>query len=396
MPPTDASAFRHDPRKTVLELRKPADSTFRWDDEPVVCGHRRFTHLRKDGQRVSVPVCATPVAVTGLGAVFATYDGRVRLWNSGLEKPYWERRLDSAVYASPVADTVRRSVVVATTGGLVRSLDLRGRTRWSADVAGPVYATPTVLPGADVLVIAAFGSRCVGLRLDTGAQVFDRELPRPWHAEWGGSAAHRDPYASPVTLDTGDVAVGCAEHVVCLAPDGTQRWCRDLGASVRASLVAVHTDGVLAVATVDGRCTFLDSRTGEKRGTVVLGGKVVGSPALSGTVMAVGTQDGVGLGVDVRTHEVRWRVPGAAPRDHSSYTVTPGGGFAVTTARGNVVGLGRADGRFLWETGQQLGLAGHDPALDVTPVVAPDGNMYCGSYSGMAYRFRFRPRRDAP
>ncbi|MFF3377820.1 PQQ-binding-like beta-propeller repeat protein [Streptomyces sp. NPDC002680] len=395
MPPIDAPAFRHDPRKAVLEVRRSTDSTFRWNDEPVVCGHRHFTHLRKDGQQVSVPVCATPVAVAGLGAIFATYDGRVRLWDSSLEKVYWERRLDNAVYASPVVDSARQAVVVATTSGLVRSLDLRGRTRWSSSVDGPVYATPTVLPSTDVLVIAAFGSRCIGLRLDTGAKVFDRELPRPWHAQWGGSAAHRDPYASPATLDTGDVAVGCAEHVVCLTPDGAQRWCRDLGTSVRASLVAIHSEGVLAVVTVDGRCTFLDSRTGEERGTVSLGGKVVGSPALSGTVLAVGTQDGIGFGVDVRTHEVCWRVPGAVPRDHSSYTVTPSGGFAVTTPRGNVVGLDRADGRFLWETSQLLGLADHDPALDVTPIVAPDGNMYCGSYSGMAYRFRFRPQQDS-
>ncbi|WP_310728637.1 PQQ-binding-like beta-propeller repeat protein [Streptomyces sp. N2A] len=377
-------------------LRTRTDSAFHWDGEPVVCGHRRFTHLRKDGQRVAVPVCATPVAVVGLGAVFATYDGRVRLWDSSLGKPYWERRLDNAVYASPVADSARRAVVLATTGGRVCSLDLRGRPRWTAEAGGPVYATPTLLPDTELLVIAAFGGRCVGLRLDTGAKVFARELPRPWHARWGGSAADRDPYASPVTLDTGDVAVGCAEHVVCLTPDGVQRWHRDLGSSVRASLVAVHSEGSVAVTTVDGRCRFLDSRTGEERGAVVLGGKVVGSPALSGTVMAVGTQDGAGFGIDVRTHEVCWRVPGAAPRDHSSYTVTPSGGFAVTTARGNVLGLDRDDGRFLWETSQLLGLADHDPSLDVTPIVAPDGNMYCASYSGMAYRFRFRPRQDLP
>ncbi|ANY05779.1 hypothetical protein AFB00_05090 [Pseudonocardia sp. HH130630-07] len=379
----------------MLVLGSPTDSAFHWNDEPVVCGHRRFTHLRADGQQIAVPVCATPVAVAGLGAVFATYDGRVRLWDSSLDKLYWESRLDNAVYASPVADPARRAVVVASTGGLVRSFDLRGRPRWTAEAGGSVYATPTLLPETGVLVVAMFGSSCVGLRLDTGAKVFAQELPRPWYAQWGGSAADRDPYASPVTLDTGDVAVGCAEHVVCLSPDGEQRWCRDLGSSVRASLVAVHSVGTVAVATVDGRCTFLDSRTGEERGSVVLGGKVVGSPALAGSVLAVGTQDGVGFGVDVRTHEVCWQVPGAAPRDHSSYTVTPGGSFAVTTARGNVLGLNSDDGRFLWETSQILGLADHDPALDVTPIVAPDGNMYCGSYSGMAYRFRFRPRQDS-
>ena len=394
MRPTEAPAFRHDPRKTVLALRDSFGHSFRWDTEPVVCGYRRFTHLRKD-QTIPVPVCAAPVAVVGLGAVFATYDGRVRLCDSSLQKVYWEHRLDSAVYASPVADPSRRTVVVAATSGLVKALDLHGQPVWSARVDGPVYATPTVLPEAGVLVAAVFGSRCVGLRLDTGKKVFSRALPAPWHAHCEGSAAYRDPYASPATLDTGGVVVGCAEHVICLDPDGTQRWCRDLGASVRASPVAVHTEGALAVATVDGRCTFLDSRTGAERGAVALGGKVVASPAVSGAVLAVGTQDGTAFGVNVQTYEVCWRVPHAAPRDHSSFTVMPGGAFAVTAERGNVLGLGRDDGRFLWETSQLLGLAGHDPALDVTPVVAPDGNMYCGSYSGIGYRFRFRPDVEA-
>jgi outer membrane protein assembly factor BamB len=322
--------------------------------------------------------------------VFATYDGRVRLCDSSLQKVYWEHRLDAAVYASPVVDAARRTIVVATTGGLMQALDLRGRTVWSARTGGPVYATPTILPDAGVLVVSVFGSRCTGLRLDTGVTVFSRALPEPWPARCGGSAAHRDPYASPATLDTGDVAVGCAEHVVCLGPDGTQRWSRDLGASVRASPVAVHAEGEVAVATVDGRCTFLDSRSGEVRGTVTLGGSVVASPALSGAVLAVGIQSGTAYGLDVRTRTVLWQVRDTAPRDHSSFTVMPDGGFAVTTARGNVVALGRDDGRFRWETSQLLGLPEHDPALDVTPVVAPDGNMYCGSYSGVGYRFRFR------
>ncbi|MGH3816707.1 MAG: PQQ-binding-like beta-propeller repeat protein [Pseudonocardiaceae bacterium] len=390
MSPVDAPAFRHDPRKTVLVLRDVPAERFRWDTEPALCGYRRFTHQRGDVAPISVPVCAAPVAVAGLGAVFATYDGRVRLYDSSLQKVYWEHRLDAAVYASPVVDAARRTIVVATTSGTVQALDLRGQPVWSATANGPVYATPTVLPAADVLVVAVFGSRCTALRLDSGVPVFSRELPEPWHARCGGSAAHRDPYASPTTLDTGDVAVGCAEHVICLGPDGTQRWSRDLDASVRASPVAVHAEGAVAVATVDGRCTFLDSRSGEVRGTVALDGKVVASPALSGMVLAVGTQAGTAYGLDVRTRAVLWRVRGAAPRDYSSFTVMPDGGFAATTARGNVVALGRDDGRFRWETSQLLGLAGHDPALDVTPVVAPDGNMYCGSYSGVAYRFRLR------
>lgn len=392
---TNASAFRHDPRKSVLARGAGHSGPYRWDIEPALCGYRQFRHTPAGKPPVAVPVCASPVAVTGVGPVFATYDGRVRLYDCLLEKTFWEHRVDSPVYASLTVDAKRQQILVAATSGLVEALDLRGRTVWSVRVDGPIYATPTILPIADVLVVAAFTSRCVGLRLDTGAEVFSRAMPVPWHTEHRGSAAHRDPYASPVVLDTGDVAVGCAEHIVCLTPDGDERWRRDIGASVRSSPVSIQREATVAVAAVNGRCTFLDIRTGAERGSVDLGGKVTGSPALSGPMLAIGTQHGVAFGIDVREHTIRWQTPGYAPRDHTSVTVTPGGEFVMTTTRGNAVGLDRDDGRFLWETSQLLGLADHDPTLDTTPVVATDGNMYCGSYSGVGYRFRFRPGQGA-
>lgn len=386
---TTPPAFRHDPRKAVLTVGD-VDASVRWDVEPAVCGYRMFAHRNTRLDReVAVPLCSSPAVVTGAGVVVAGFDGRVRFLDRNLDRVFWEHRLDSPVYASLVVDQVRRTIVVAATGGHLTCLDLRGRVVWSVELGVRIYATPTVLPGSGVLVVAAFDSVCVGLDIATGKRLFDVALPRPWAAATGGSAAHRDPYASPAATADGDAIVCCAEHTLCLAPDGTRRWVRETGHAIRASPVALHALQEVAVCSVDGRCRFLDSRTGEIRGELDLGAKITASPAVSDGILAVGTCDDTVVGVDVRRHAVAWTAAGA-PRDHTSFTVLPDGSFVAASNRGNAVAR-RPDGGFLWETSQLLGLSEHDPAMDITPVAGPDGSMYCASYSGVLYHFRFRP-----
>ena len=390
--PPRGPAFRHDPAKNVLVLPGKAGQDSRWDREPMVCGHRRVTYENERlGRTVPVPVSASPAVVIGAGVVVAGYDGYVRFLDRTLSKVYWKRRMDSPVYASLVLDGRRRRVVVAATSGLVACFDLKGALVWSAEVGVPVYATPTVLPASDVLVIAAFHSRCLGLNLDTGAQVFERPLPRPWHAGHAGTAAHRDPYASPVTTEMDTAVLCCAEHVLALAPDGTELWQQEIGHAIKASPAALHTTGKVAVCPVNGQCLFLDSSKGQVLGEVFLNAKITGSPAVSGGILAVGTQRDTVAGLDIRTHDIVWTSPHGAPREYTSFSVLPDGDFIATARNGNIVCLGRQDGRFRWESSQVLGLADHEPAMDITPVAGPDGSMYCASYSGDLYHFRFQP-----
>ncbi|MBC7272226.1 MAG: PQQ-binding-like beta-propeller repeat protein [Streptomyces sp.] len=388
--PQPPPRFRHDPRRSVLPLGRGDAPPTRWEVEPQVCGYRKLVHHRRQ-ETIPVPVCASPVLVPGVGAVVAGYDGYVRLHDRSLSKVYWERRLAGPVYASLVVDRSRRRIIAATTHGQVACLDLRGRPVWSVETGAPLYATPLVLEGADLLVLAAFGSRCLGLDLSTGDLRFTRELPRPWQAAHGGSAAHRDPYASPVATAAGDAVVACAEHLVCLTPDGRERWRHDVGATIRSSPAALHDLDQVVVCSVDGRCHFLDTAAGRAVGAVPLGAKVVSSPAVSGDVLVAGTEDGTAFGVDIHRRAVRWSAPGYGARSYTSFTVLPDGSFGAVVGRGNAVSLDRDDGRFRWETSQLLGLPEHDPAMDTTPVAGPDGSMYAGSYTGMVYHFRFRP-----
>lgn len=72
-----------------------------------------------------MPVSASPAVLPGVGAVLAADDGHVRLVDHSLAKTYWQRRLDSSIYASVVVDRSRRHVLVTATSGLVAC----GRTR---------------------------------------------------------------------------------------------------------------------------------------------------------------------------------------------------------------------------------------------------------------------------
>lgn len=358
-----------------------------------MCGYRRLCRTIGDND-VAVPICATPVAVSGVGVVVAAYDGTIRLCSRDLGKQFWQQRLDGPVYASPVVDHLRQRVVMATTTGTVASVNLRGHTSWIVAVGHPVFATPTVVPAADLLVLALFDSVCVALDLETGAQRFRRRLPEPWSGRHGGSAAFRDPYASPVATESGTLVVACAEHVVALATDGSTQWEIEVGHAMRASPVALQDCGEVAVVGVDGLCRFVASDTGHLLGEVDLGGKVTASPAVSGGILAVGIAGGDAHGIDVATRSVRWTAPLQAPRDHTSFSILPDGAFVATNARGNIVALDAGDGRFRWESSQLLGLAEHDPVIDTTPVVEPCGSMYSGSYSGMLYHHLFRPWGD--
>jgi len=392
---TAHATFRHDPVKSVL----PASGIglFDWGAEPAVCGYRKLTYENRTlKQTVNVPVSASPAVISGLGAVVASDDGYVRLFDAPLRREFWHRRLDSSIYASVVVDQVNRSVVVAGTGGQLQCVDLRGKLIWTAHAEGQICATPVIVGDARVLVVPVFPGRCVGIAVETGEVVFDRPVPTPWYAAHGGVAGHRDPYASPLPTADGRAVVCGGETVLCVDTQGVESWRRDVGATMKASPVfSSATDEVVAF-TGDGQCLFLDAATGRPRGELDLGSKITASPAVSGDVIAVGVQGNVSFGVDVVGREARWRSDQCAPKSYSSFTVLPSGDFVAVNERGNVACLDRATGRFRWESSQVLGLVDHEPAMDTTPVAAADGNLYCASYDGDLYRFLFKPIPGGP
>ena len=229
------SAFRHPPQKSAL-LPMQIPKGILWRKEPAVTGYRRLTYKNhKLGRTIDVPVSATPAVLKEIGVVVASDDGFVRLFGPWLEKIYWERRLPASIYASLVVDHDRSRIIVAATSGDIAAFDLRGTTAWTQNLGRPVFATPALNAVNDTLVIAAFGHKAIGLSLEDGSLKNERDLPAPWHAERGGKAAHRNPYASPAVTVQGHSILCAGQSVVCLDATGQTLWQTDLPAEPPSS-----------------------------------------------------------------------------------------------------------------------------------------------------------------
>lgn len=388
---TSVSRFRHDPAKSILSMGLDASVDADWRTEPVVSSYCRVSHEHpRTGEVIPVPICSTPAIVSNIGVVIAGYDGVVRFFAPDLAKTYWRLKLPSSIYASVVVDRERRHIIVADTSGRIVSTSLRGEVAWSVSLDGPIYGTPAVCPEQRLLVAACFGGHCAGVDLESGRVTFTASLPKTWFADVAPAVAARDPYASPIALPGGGVLVCSGESVTRLDPTGRAVWSRNLGRCVRSSPATVGDAGTIVVAGVDGSCSFLNSSTGEVLGELKLGDKVTASIAASGAVVVVGVASGRVFGLDVRTRAIAWEYGHGAPIDHTSFTVLPDGAFICTNSHGNIVARACEDGQFLWETSQMLGVADLEPRLDITPIAASSGTMYCASYSGVVFRYAFR------
>lgn len=382
--------FRHHPGRSTLYRDGDGGVGVNWHEEPTVVGHRRLIHRKTSGDEIPVPVCATPAIIGSAGIVLASYDGVVRFLNPTLTKEYWSTQLRASVYAPMVVDPEGPGLLVGCIDGTVARLGLKGGLEWSVPLGVlPIYPAPLVLAEARLLVVATYHGRCFGLDLDNGSVQFDLELPRPWQVAKGGLAAWRDPYASPAAVTDETFVQCCGESTLLIDASGTVRWKYVIAAPVRASPVFIpRTDEVLVVSAT-GNCQFICTRSGDARWGPALDARVVASPAVSGRIAAIGTTVGEMFGVDVESGLVVWRKAGFTPRDHSSVALLPSGDFVLATERGNAAALRAHDGRFLWESDQRLGLGDQDPRMDLTPLAAPDGHLYCASYSGNVYSFVF-------
>lgn len=248
-------------------------------DDLVVVGDRGGTVTalsREAGEerwrfRAGGDVLSTPVAADG-AFVFGSRDGFLYAVDMETGAERWRRQLD-VIHASPVR--VGDLVVVPARGDTVWAVAVdEGRVIWSAPTSDWAVADPVV--AGDRLVVGS----CDGI-----VQAYDpvdgREL---WRADVGGATWFRP------AVDAGRLFFGSEDfHIYSLdAATGHELWRRRTGNRLLSS-VASWRDMVLA-GSYDRQLWAVDAATGAPAWRIRTTG-IVGSPSVSGDLLAVGSHD---------------------------------------------------------------------------------------------------------
>lgn len=379
------AAFRHDP--SIRVCRSSIINNVDWSVEPVITAYREFSYNNKRlGQVIRVALHSTPVLIEGVGLIACSDDGFIRFIKLSLDEVFWELRVAASIYSSPIYLNDKKAILVCTTGGSVLAISLMGKLLWKTSVEFPIYAG-AIRSGSSIFV-GVFNYSLYCLDVDTGRIQFQYQLPAPRGARVGGIAAFRDPYATPCVANDLVIAV-CGESVVCVSPEGTLVWSVRFQGSIRSSPAFCSEFNTLVIASVDGRITLLDGGSGKLLKEFNCSAKIVNSPAISKGIACVGDESGKVYAIDIRMKEVKWVYEVGAALGYTSVTLTPADDFVFLSERGNAVCVSRDEGRFLWETSQNLQLTDHERCMHVTPIISQQGQMYCASYSGYLYRFDF-------
>lgn len=382
------SAYRHSASRLSPIALSVKTTDIHWRKEPALSGDIRWTHTTA-GVDHPVPLCAAPLAVSGVGVVVAGYDGRICFYDPTLSRQYWSLQLSAPIYASIVALPASQTFLVCDTKGGCLRVNLKGTVLWKQSMKAPIYGTLCADEKNGSVYIAAFGDYLFHLDIDTGNILNSRTLAAPWFKTVAPKPASRNPYVGPILIGDARVLTTSGGTLEVFNATLERIWSHSLKAIMRAT-PAVHLglNRILAIS-VAGEWILLDSLSGSCIASGHLEDKVTASPALSGPIACIGTANGRVVGLCLETSAIIWDRGFGAPFDHTGFSVLPDGSFLCTHQRGNMIARDAGTGGFLWESSQAIGQSGYGTRLDSTPVSALDGTVYCGSYSGAFYAFSF-------
>jgi outer membrane protein assembly factor BamB len=160
----------------------------------------------------------------------------------------WRQELDEPIWSAPVQ--AGESITVADMGGRITAFDKDGNRRWSEQIAARgIASTPTV--DGNRLYVGSLDKRLYAVDAGNGSVVWESEQADNWF--WTEVLIQGD------TLFAGSLS----GTVFAIEKDsGRTRWSMDVGNMVRGRGVIVN--GVLVVATKDGRLHGLDPANGSR------------------------------------------------------------------------------------------------------------------------------------
>ena len=303
---------------------------------------------------------------------------------------YWHPLVETATtmefvpreFATPAVDAVSGRVVVGTRDGVLRSVDIDGKVRWTVNTPTPFYAGVLIKdgvvysPGGDGLLRA--------IKADTG-QVL-------WSYDCG------EELVTVPVLAEGRVLVASQSATLYAVDMNDGKWLGQYrrtppaGFILRGASTPVVRDGVVYLGFSDGHAAALDAKTGAALWDRVLSTgtqfiDVSSTPGFdaAGHLIVASYKDGL-FALDAKTGDTVWQ--------------TSASGLAYVLVRGRVVFAAGEDRVGAWssDTGKNIWVttlpdrAGQQPAFASGMLLVPTGRalLFVDPVSGRILR-RFDP-----
>ncbi len=277
----------------------------------------------------------------------------------------WHARV-GAVAASPVISG--DLVIAASADGSLCFLDRRtGRVLEKVHAGSAIESSPAVAAG--VIHVGTDDGTVVGIGLADGRERYRAKI---------GSLVRSSPLAAGGLVIVGTVDAGSQGALVALGEDGRPRWTRKLASVFSSPALA---GSAVIVGADDGSVHAFDQATGSPRWSQRIGPKVRATPAVDGDLAYVAAFDGTAVALRVADGTRAWeRTLGHAV--YSSACVASG--VAVFGCHdGHVHGLDMATGAVRYQAETRGPVLSSPVAIGARVLAAStDGHVYLLDESG--------------
>lgn len=313
------------------------------------------------GPNVSSPVPAAGVVLA------ATSDGRLVWLDLASGRLLHQLKLATAIESAPAV--AGETVFIGTDDGECVAVDpAGGAVRWRTRLGQVVRSSP--LPIGDRVVVGVVEAKGAG-----GIVALDAKGKPAWKTKLQAAFSSPSRHEARIVVGSDDGSVHALD-----AEKGTVAWSTALGGKVRGT-PAVSGDVVYA-GDFGGRLSALKASDGAKLWATELGSPLYSSPCVATELVILGANDGLIHGLDRVTGAVRFQVRSRGPV------------VASPVGRGGCFVVGSTDGD-LYLLDDKGGILAH-PTLDpkgVASSAAIDGErLFVGSARGVhAFHLGARP-----
>lgn len=319
----------------------------------------------------------------------------------------------SAPVVSPDGSSVYVGVINGSGGRLI-SVSREGAVKWTFDRerrGAFIDSSPAVAPDGTVYIGCGDGrmyaltpaDRSVALKWELNVNAFITSSPAiaADGTVYFGAADAQLHAVTPAgnerwAFPTGDVvdsspAIGADGtiyfgsydgNVYAVTPGGTEKWRFRTGGRIFAS-PAIGADGTIYVGSGDQRL-YAIAPDGTRRWDYFTNGDIQSSPVLAadGTVYFAADVSFYALRPGLADERLRWKVSLNAS-SASTAAVRADGMIIVGADDGIIRGLAPEDGSTRWSYDTKTGVGNY---IESSPIIAPDGSIYIGSFDGHLYK----------